>query len=161
LDLRFHCIVISSCDGVGKNDGTPAGEIRRMNECQCKSQPRRLVGKKGRQIGRNKNEDGLQEKAKASMAKFEGKMEETMEHQMKHFLSYVDQSMKNFHRELMETIETTEPDPRMMPSAEEHQDIPNREATVMPIRELRKRQRVHNLAMKCRQKKQDKTRETC
>jgi hypothetical protein len=30
-----------------KYDGTPAGEIRRKNERQCKSQPRRLVGYNG------------------------------------------------------------------------------------------------------------------
>jgi predicted nuclease with TOPRIM domain len=29
------------------------------------------------------------------MAKFEGKMEETIKHQMQHFLSYVDESMQN------------------------------------------------------------------
>jgi hypothetical protein len=44
----------------------------------------------------------------------------------------------------------------MMPSTEEHHKIPNREAAVTPVRGLRKQQRVRNLAMKRRQKKQDK-----
>jgi hypothetical protein len=34
LDLRLQFIVVSKHDGDGKNDGTPAGEIRRQNGCQ-------------------------------------------------------------------------------------------------------------------------------
>jgi hypothetical protein len=41
----------------------------------------------------------------------------------------------------------------MMPSAEEHHEIPNREATVTPVRGVKKQQRVRNLAVECHQKK--------
>jgi hypothetical protein len=40
----------------------------------------------------------------------------------------------------------TEPDPRMMQSIEERQEIPKEEAAVMPVGEPRKRRRVYNLA---------------
>jgi hypothetical protein len=53
------------------------------------------------------------------MAKFEGKMEETMEHQLQHILSHINQSMQ-----ILPEVKKTVPDPRMMPSVEEHQDIP-------------------------------------
>jgi hypothetical protein len=46
------------------------------------------------------------------MAKFGEKMEETIEHQMQHFLLYVDESTQNLPEK-----KKTVPDPRMMPSA--------------------------------------------
>jgi hypothetical protein len=81
---------------------------------------------------------------------------------------------KTIHKRMMAKLNThqerpmahsrmTKIDPvrRMMPSAEEHHKIPNREAAVTPVRELKKRQRVHNLVADYRQKKQERTRETC
>jgi hypothetical protein len=52
----------------------------------------------------------------------------------------------------------TEPDPKMMQSIEEHQDIPKVEASVMPAGEPRKRRMVRNLAAERRQKKKERTR---
>jgi hypothetical protein len=49
--------------------------------------------------------------------------------------------------------EKTEPDPGMMQSTEEHQEIPKEEAAVMPIGELRKCCRVCNLAYERCQKR--------
>jgi hypothetical protein len=46
----------------------------------------------------------------------------------------------------------TEPDPGMMQSVEEHQEIPKEDATVMPVGGLRKRRRDRNLAAGRRQK---------
>jgi hypothetical protein len=40
----------------------------------------------------------------------------------------------------------TEPDPRMMQFIEVHQEIPKREAAVIPVRRLRKQRRVCDLA---------------
>jgi ferredoxin-NADP reductase len=54
-----------------------------------------------------------------------------------------------------------DPEPRMMPSTEEHHEIRNRETTVTPVRGLKKRRRVRNLATEHRQKKQERTWETC
>jgi hypothetical protein len=51
----------------------------------------------------------------------------------------------------------TEPDPEMIQSIEEHQEIPKGEAAVMPVGELRKQHRVPNLAAKCRQKMKERT----
>jgi hypothetical protein len=51
----------------------------------------------------------------ASMTKFEGKIKETMEHQLQHILSHINQS-----RQILPEAKKTVPDPRMMPSVEEH-----------------------------------------
>jgi hypothetical protein len=47
----------------------------------------------------------------------------------------------------------TEPDPGMMQSVEEHQDIPKEDAAVMPVGGPRKRRRVWNLTAERRQKR--------
>jgi hypothetical protein len=54
--------------------------------------------------------------------------------------------------------EKTEPDPGMMQSTEEHQEIPKGEAAVMQVGELRKRRRVRSLAAERRQKRKERTR---
>jgi hypothetical protein len=51
----------------------------------------------------------------------------------------------------------TEPDPGMMQPIEEHHEIPKEEAAVMPVGGLRKRCRVRNLAVECRQKMKERT----
>jgi hypothetical protein len=51
----------------------------------------------------------------------------------------------------------TEPDPQMMQSIEEHQEISKEEITVMSVGELRKRRRVCNLAAERRQKRNERT----
>jgi hypothetical protein len=66
--------------------------------------------------------DSYQEKAEASMAKLE-KIEETMEHQMKHLMI----AKWNTHQEMTEI----DPDTEMMQSAVEHQEFPKGK-TVMP-----------------------------
>jgi hypothetical protein len=43
--------------------------------------------------------------------------------------------------------EKTKPDPGMMQSVEEHQEVPKEKAAVMPVRGLRKRCRDRNLAV--------------
>jgi hypothetical protein len=52
----------------------------------------------------------------------------------------------------------TEPDPGMMRSTEEHQEIPKGGAVVMPVGEPRKRSRVRNLAVVRLQKQKERTR---
>jgi hypothetical protein len=54
--------------------------------------------------------------------------------------------------------EKTELNPGMMQSTEEHQEIPNGEAAVMPVGEPRKRCRVWSLAVERCQKRKERTR---
>jgi hypothetical protein len=54
--------------------------------------------------------------------------------------------------------EKTEPDPGMMQSTEEHQEMTKGEAAVMPVGESRKRHRVRSLAAERRQKRKERTR---
>jgi hypothetical protein len=49
----------------------------------------------------------------------------------------------------------------MMQSAEEHQDIPSEDVAVMPVKGLRKKRRVLNLAADSRQKWKNGTRRNC
>jgi HD superfamily phosphohydrolase len=77
-------------------------------------------------------------------------LKETSQHGMKVIIQPIQS-------ELDETtacngLTETEHDPGMMQSIEEHQEIPKEDATVMPVGERRKRRRVCNLAVKCRQK---------
>jgi hypothetical protein len=67
------------------------------------------------------------------------------------------------HETEKETADTekTEPDPGMMRCIEEYQQIPKGEAAVIPIRGLRKRRRVRNLAAERRQKMKESTRRYC
>jgi hypothetical protein len=53
--------------------------------------------------------------------------------------------------------EKTEPDPGMMQSTEEHQEIPKGEAAMMPVGEPRKRRRVQSLAAERHQKWKERT----
>jgi hypothetical protein len=91
----------------------------------------------------------------------------------------METNRKAYHKEMMATVdayhermmaclgkteadtEKNEPDPGMMQSTEEHQEIPKGEATVMPIGEPRKRRRVRSLAAERRQKQKERTQGNC
>jgi hypothetical protein len=49
----------------------------------------------------------------------------------------------------------------MMQSVEKHQEVPREEAAVTPVKGLKKRRRVRNLAAERRQRKQELTRGNC
>jgi hypothetical protein len=71
--------------------------------------------------------------------------------------------MQPIRAELDETtscnrVTETEPDPGIMQSKEEHQEIPKEDAAGMPVGEPRKRCRVCNLAAEHRQKRKERTR---
>jgi Skp family chaperone for outer membrane proteins len=55
----------------------------------------------------------------AKMAAIRSELEETSEHQLQHILSHINHSTHN-----LPEGKKTVPDPRMLPSVEEHQDIP-------------------------------------
>jgi hypothetical protein len=97
-----------------------------------------------------------QEKVEASMEKLKEKMEETIKHQMQHFLSCVDKIMQNLP-EATKTVPNTE----MMQSTVEHQEFPMGEATVRPVKGLSKRCRVWKLAAEHHQKLKEETRGYC
>jgi hypothetical protein len=90
------------------------------------------------------------------MAAIRSELEETMKHEMQHFLSYVNESTQN-----LPEATKIEQDPGMMQSVEEHQDIPREEAASMPVRGLRKRCRVWKLAAERRHKPKKGTRGYC
>jgi hypothetical protein len=60
------------------------------------------------------------------MAKLEVKVEETIERQMEHFLSYVDGSAQN-----LPEAKKTVPDPEMIQSVKEDQEAPREKAAIM------------------------------
>jgi hypothetical protein len=68
--------------------------------------------------------------------------------------------LKDGRKETTACNEATETkhDPGMMQSIEDHPDIPEEEAAVMPVGEPRKRRRVCNLASERRQKRKERTR---
>jgi hypothetical protein len=88
----------------------------------------------------------------------------------------MDANIKAYHEEMMAMVdayhermmaclrktkadtEKTEPDPGMMQSTEENQEIPKGEAAVIPVREPRKRRRVRSLATERCQKWKERTR---
>jgi hypothetical protein len=77
-------------------------------------------------------------------------------------MAMVDASHKRMMASLGKTeadTEKTEPDPGMMQSTEEYQEIPKGEAAVMPVGEPRKLRRVRSLAAELRQKRKERTRE--
>jgi hypothetical protein len=56
------------------------------------------------------------------------------------------QEMTACHKVTEAVTQKIQPDPRMMQSIAEHQEVPKEEATVMPVRGLRKRHMDWNLA---------------
>jgi hypothetical protein len=96
-------------------------------------------------------------------------LRETMKSNQDDLIRTVKEEMRAMvdacHKEMMACLgkteadtEKTEPDPGMMQSTEEHQEIPKGEAAVMQVGELRKRRRVWNLATERRQKRKERTR---
>jgi hypothetical protein len=75
------------------------------------------------------------------MAKFEEKMGDIMEHKLQHILSHI-----NLSRQILSEAKKTLPEPRMMPPVEGNQDIPTKDAAVMPVGKPRTRRTVWNLA---------------
>jgi hypothetical protein len=62
---------------------------------------------------------------------------------------------------LQADMEKTDRDPTMMQPSVKHQEIPTEEDVVIPVRGLKKRRRVRNLAAERRQKKHKRIREFC
>jgi hypothetical protein len=68
----------------------------------------------------------------------------TIQHEMKAVIQSVRSELDE--RTACHEATETEPDPGMMQSTEEHQEIPKEEAAVMPVGGLMKRRRDRNLA---------------
>jgi hypothetical protein len=71
------------------------------------------------------------------------------------------QEMTTCHKGTEADTEKIEPNPRMMQSVEEHQEIPKGEATVMPVGGLRKQHIDQNLAAECHQKPKGRIQASC
>jgi hypothetical protein len=111
----------------------------------------------------NANLKDLREEIKSGQAEMRStiyaywsELKETIQHEMKAVI-------RPIRAELDETsacnrATETEPDPGMMQSIEEHQEIPKEDAAVMLVGEQRKQRRVCNLAMKYRQKMRERIR---
>jgi hypothetical protein len=111
----------------------------------------------------NTNLKDLKEDIKLSQAEmrsticaFWSELKETVQHEMKAVMQPIRSELDETTA-CNEAIET-EPNPGMMQSIEEHQEIPKEDAAVMPVGELRKRHRFCNLASECRQKMRERTR---
>jgi hypothetical protein len=65
------------------------------------------------------------------------------------------------HEETEAYTEKIQPDPRMMQSVAEHQEVPKEEAALMPVGGLRKRRRDWNLAAGCCQKPKGRIQASC
>jgi hypothetical protein len=94
-------------------------------------------------------------------------LQETMKTNQDDLLKTVKEEMMAvvdaYHERMMACLgmteadtEKTEPDPGMMQSTEEHQEIFKGEAAVMPVGELRKRRRVLSLAAEHHQKRKER-----
>jgi hypothetical protein len=121
--------------------------------------------------------DANQERMETNRQADREKLRETMKTNQDDLIKTVKEEIQAYHEEMMAMLdanhertmaclgkteadtEKTEPDPGMMQSTEEHQEIPNGEAAVMPVGELRKRCRIQNLATEHRQKRKERTQE--
>jgi hypothetical protein len=104
----------------------------------------------------NAKMDSNEAEMRSVICTFRSELKETIQHDIK-------AAIQPIRLELDETTaynEATEaePDPRMMQSTEEHQEIPKGQAAVMSVGGLSKRRRVCNLAAECCQKKKERTR---
>jgi hypothetical protein len=97
-----------------------------------------------------------QAEMRSTVCAMRSELKETIQHELK-------AAMQLIRAELHETTACneateTEPDPRMMQSIEELQEIPKKYAAVMPVGGQRKRRRVCSLAAERRQKSKERTR---
>jgi hypothetical protein len=95
------------------------------------------------------------EKAEARMSNFEEKMNDYHNKRMAMLDTHNKIIMVSFGQTEANT-EKTVPDPEMMQSAEEHQEIPTEDAAIMPVGESRKQHRDRKLAAERRQKIKDR-----
>jgi hypothetical protein len=90
---------------------------------------------------------------------FWSELKDTIQHEMRAAIQSV-QSELDETTTCREATET-EPNPGMMQSIEEHQEIPKGEASKMPVGGPRKRRRVRNPAAECRQMQTERPRGYC
>jgi hypothetical protein len=118
-----------------------------------------ILAQRSARMDKNLNE--MREEIKSGQAEirsticaFRSELKETIQHEMK----AVIQPMRSELGKTTACNEATdfEPNPGMMQSIEEHQEIPKGEAAVMPVGEPRKRRRVCNLAAERRQKTRER-----
>jgi hypothetical protein len=101
----------------------------------------------------------MQEMMEAAIHSIRSERDQT---RVENIMTCINHKIRSFQKACQETTahheakerdtEETEPDPGMMQSVAEHQEVPKKEAAVMPVGGLRKRRRGGNLAAGLRQK---------
>jgi hypothetical protein len=107
----------------------------------------------------NAKMDSNQAEMSSTVCAMRSELKESIQHEMKAVIQPIRSELDEMTA--CNKATETEPDPRMMQSIEEHQEIPMGEATVMPVGEPRKRRRVRNLATGRHQKMEERTRGYC
>jgi hypothetical protein len=111
---------------------------------------------KGMMTEMNAKMDGNQAQMRSTLCAFRSELKETIQQEMKAVIQPI-------RAELDETTTCqeateTEPDPGVMQSIEEHQEISKREVALLPVGGPRKRHRVCNLPAERRQNIRERTR---
>jgi hypothetical protein len=146
---------------VKMNSNQKKAEADRIADRECMKQMMART-----EENRERGREDLKRMMAEMYAKMDGKQEEMlarMREDIKSGQAEMRSTICAFRSELDETTACqeateTEPDPRMMQSIEEHQEIPKEEAAVMLVGKSRKRRRVCNLAAERHQKRKERTR---
>jgi hypothetical protein len=96
---------------------------------------------------------------RSTICAFRSELKETIQHEMKAVIQPIRSELDGMTA--CNRVTETEPNPGMMQSIEEHQEILKKDAAVMPVGGLRKWRRVCNLAAKHCQKMKERTQGYC
>jgi hypothetical protein len=117
LDIRSHRVVISLHYGDTTDNGTSAGQNEReyettnaRMEADRKSDREQMLAEKSIRIDASTKEmnpkmDANQAEIRSMVCAIRSELEETIQHEIKGVLSYVDEKTQNCRMELTETIE--------------------------------------------------------
>jgi hypothetical protein len=120
---------------------------RMMKEMDAKTDTNQAMATKQEEIlAEKKRQNKMREDIKCGQAEMRSTLDEWL------------MDLKDGRKETTacNVVTETEPDPRMMHSVEEHQDIRKEEAVVVPVGEPRKWRRVSNLAAERHQKRKER-----
>jgi hypothetical protein len=121
--------------------------------------------------GQAEIKSAIEEGVKAAIQSIPSERDETIQQRVENVMMRITHETQSLQKACLETTaaqeateadtEKTEPDPGMMQSVGEHQEVPKEDAAVMPVRGLRKRRRDRNLATGRCQKPKGRIRESC
>jgi hypothetical protein len=99
--------------------------------------------------------DANQAEMRPTVCAFRSELKETIQQEMKTIIQPIQAELNE--TTICDGATETEPDPGMMKSIEEHEEIPKEDAAVMSVRGLRERRNVCSLAAERRQKMRERT----